>query len=432
MRKIFSNFIQILGKKENFQNVAICLAAVTSGFVAVVYAKCFRFADLAFAETIKERPFSVFFITPLLFLFSWMIIRFFSPEAGGSGIPQVLAAHDMDYESPQKSQIDRLLSGRVILYKILSSILCIFGGGAIGREGPTLQISASLFHLFGKKTRQYFPETSSQLWIVSGAAAGLAAAFNTPLGGIVYAIEELGSKHFLKVRSILLTAVIISGLMAQAVLGDYLFLGSPQMEHEGWSFLPLAILTGVLSGLLGAIFARLLFFFAHFRFRIRSTWAQGTLTLFCGFVMAGFIFLNHKSAGSGIELINDFLFRDQVADLGSLALRFFGTMVTYLSGSAGGIFSPSLAIGGCLGSYLSAFFGFANSHLFVLMGMTGFLTGVTRIPFTSFILVLEMTNEHSAIFPLMTAALFAQLAASFILKHSFYEMMKSNWLKALS
>ena len=431
MRKLFSDLLQFSKKKENFQNISICAAAITAGCFAVLYAKLFRFADLSFGEAIEARPESVFFLTPLLFLFGWMMTRFFSPEATGSGIPQVLAAHELDYET-QKPQVDRLLSGRVIIFKVISSILCIFGGGAIGREGPTLQISASIFHLFGKKTRNYFPESASQLWIVSGAAAGLAAAFNTPLGGIVYAIEELGSKHFLKIRTVLLTAVIISGLMAQAVLGDYLYLGTPQMNHEGWSFLPYAILTGLMSGFLGALFARLLFYFSNLRYRVKSHWKLGLLTLLCGFIMAGFIFWNRRAGGSGIELINDFLFRGKSADLEILVFRFFGTMISYLSGAAGGIFSPSLAIGGCLGSYLSVIFGFANSNLFVLLGMTGFLTGVTRIPFTSFILVLEMTNEHSAIFPLMTAALFAQLAASFVLKHSFYEMVKEKWLSATS
>ena len=126
--------------------------------------------------------------------------------------------------------------------------------------------------------------------------------------------------------------------------------------------------------------------------------------------------------------MTDFLFKHETADLALIAIRFAGTMAAYLSGCAGGIFSPSLAIGATIGSYLSTFVGSDHANLMVLLGMIGFLTGVTRTPFTSFILVLEMTDRHAAVFSMMLAALTAQSASLLIEPHSFYENMKHKYL----
>jgi H+/Cl- antiporter ClcA len=103
-------------------------------------------------------------------------------------------------------------------------------------------------------------------------------------------------------------------------------------------------------------------------------------------------------------------------------------MMAYLTGAAGGIFSPALAIGAALGSFLSHLLHSDHGNLMVLLGMIGFLTGVTRTPFTAFILVLEMTDRHSAIFPMMLTAVVAQSAAHLVDRDGFYEHMKERWL----
>ena len=144
--------------------------------------------------------------------------------------------------------------------------------------------------------------------------------------------------------------------------------------------------------------------------------------------MAGLALLNHYSSGPGTSMINSFLFHGASPEPGLMALRFGGSIISYLSGAAGGIFSPSLAIGGTIGSYLSSFIGTDHGNLMVLLGMIGFLTGVTRTPFTSFILVLEMTDRHSAIFPMMIAALTAHWTSRLIDSHSFYEHVKQRYL----
>jgi H+/Cl- antiporter ClcA len=420
-----------LRDKDNIQNALLILASVVSGLVAVFYAKVFKAAETAYIQFISPQRDLVFIFTPLLFFVAWVVVFKFSPESSGSGIPQVLFSNELDDEGLHKKHIRRFLSVRVIITKTISSLICALGGGAIGREGPTLQISASIFFIFGERVKKYLPQSKSHLWIISGASAGLAAAFNTPLGGIIYAIEELGATHFSRVRTILLAAVVTSGLMSQWLLGDYLYLGLPKISTEGMSVVPMAVLVGAVAGLGGGLFSKILFLLSQRRKSIKSPMTLGLITLICGFSMAGLIFMNTQVAGSGIESLNEILFHGESADGFFVTARFFGTMLSYLSGAAGGIFSPSLAIGGSLGSYLAHLFNSPDQNIVVLLGMIGFLTGVTKTPFTSFILVVEMTNKHSAIFPMMVTALVAVVVSSIAEKDSFYEKVKKALLNEM-
>jgi H+/Cl- antiporter ClcA len=133
---------------------------------------------------------SIFVLAPVCFLIGWYIVKRLAPNAGGSGIPQVMAAIELSTSKNEK-HISKLLSFRIIVTKILSSIFMVLGGAAIGREGPTIQISGSVFRIVNKWIPSTWPRMSLKSFILTGAAAGLAAAFNTPLGGIVFAIEEL-------------------------------------------------------------------------------------------------------------------------------------------------------------------------------------------------------------------------------------------------
>jgi H+/Cl- antiporter ClcA len=413
----------------NIQNVGFWVSALLAGFVSVLYALAFRWLERTSREYLSavHGPWA-FVIAPVSFLLAWWVVRRFAPPAAGSGIPQIMAANEMEYQGEAQLQVDRLLSLRTMVAKVLSSLLCVAGGGAIGREGPTLQISASIFHLFGQRLRRFVPETRAQTWIVAGAAAGLASAFNTPLGGIVYAIEELGAQHFHRIRTALLSAVIVAGLVAQWLLGSYLYLGFPSLQTINFGFLPWALVVGVAAGGLGGIFGHLLYRLASWRNDLVDWRAQALMTLACGLGVAGLVQFTSHATGPGLETITGLLFRDEHAGPALVATRFASTMISYLSGAAGGIFSPSLAVGATLGAWLTDLLNVQHGHLMVLLGMIGFLTGVTRTPFTSFILVLEMTDRHAAIFPMMMTSLIALWAARQIDRVGFYEHMKERYL----
>lgn len=427
LKIVFVTFLRKMSDQKNIQTMALWLSAIVCGGVAVGYAVLFRICESAFLYMWTEWGGVAWFIPPALFLLAWAVVRLWAPEAAGSGIPQILAANEFDFASHHRGKVERLLSLKTAILKIISSLLCALGGGAIGREGPTLQISTSLFYFFGKIQSKYVSHFSEQTWIVAGAASGLAAAFNTPLGGIVYAIEELGLVHFNKIRTAVLSGVIVSGLVAQWLLGSYLYLGYPQLANIGPFAFLFAILNGLITGVLGALWGKLLFCFLQRRLAVKKTSQLALLTFVSGLIMTVLMVIEPRSYGSGNHIINSFLFENNHSSLLLVISRVLSTMTSYLSGAAGGIFSPSLTIGATLGKYLTLFFGSGYPNLMPLLGMIGFLTGVTRTPFTSFILVLEMTDHHSAIFPMMMAALAAYWAAQWVEGKSFYERVKEEY-----
>ena len=143
---------------------------------------------------------------------------------------------------------------------------------------------------------------------------------------------------------------------------------------------------------------------------------------------AALIVQNKANFGSGGPLISHILQTGEPASFLLTIGRVIATSAAYLSGAAGGIFAPSLTIGAALGSKLAFLFGNPQVTFFAMLGMIGFLTGVTHTPFTSFILVMEMSDRHSAIFPMMVVALLANSAAKSMSAHSFYETVRDRWL----
>lgn len=157
--------------------------ALATGFVAVLYAKIFAWAEQSSIYIYHKAGWLIFICTPVSFIIAWWLVNRFAPYARGSGIPQVSAA--IELSNPKHNyKVEKLLSLRVIIVKIASSLVMVFGGGVIGREGPTIQIAASIFKKINDWLPAWYPKISRRNMIVTGAAAGLASAFNTPLGDL--------------------------------------------------------------------------------------------------------------------------------------------------------------------------------------------------------------------------------------------------------
>ena len=185
------------------------------------------------------------------------VFKRFAPYARGSGIPQVMAA--IELATPKhNNKIKKLLSIPVIIVKIISSLIMVFGGAVIGREGPTIQIAGSIFRKINEWLPEWWPKISKRNMIMTGAAAGLAAAFNTPLGGIVFAIEELTKTHISYFKTAIFTAVIIAGLTAQGFLGSYFYLGYPQIGALSWWIFSAIIFVALLAGFFGSYMSRII------------------------------------------------------------------------------------------------------------------------------------------------------------------------------
>ncbi len=407
-------------------------AAVAVGFAAVFYAEIFNFLSHQNRWLIQERPLYLLALAPGLTWLGWWLVKRFAPGAGGSGIPQVITAVGWEGGSVNGA-LNYLVGIRTVLIVVLSSLCFVLAGGAIGREGSTIQIAAGLFFWIGWRFRKLW-DLSYHSLLIAGGAAGIAAAFNTPLGGIVFAIEELSHTHFQRFKTHLITAVIVSGLVAQWLLGPYLFFGYPKFLPVTVSILPWAVLVGLITGLSGAWFGRAIFIMTSITAKLNYK-QQGWLAANIGLTLAlcGMWF-GPDVLGSGMEITSHILFnQSKDLDWTTVMGRIITPVISTLAGCAGGVFAPSLAAGAVIGGKIaSTIYTGPNVNLMVLLGMIGFMSGVMRTPFTAFVLVLEMTDRHSAIFPMMVTAVVANLIANAVEPKSLYERVRDRLMSQLS
>ncbi|HJS56419.1 MAG TPA: chloride channel protein, partial [Chitinophagaceae bacterium] len=331
------------------------------------------------------------------------------------------------------SKVNKFLSLRIIVVKIVSSLIMILGGGAIGREGPTIQIAGSVFRQINQRLPAWWPKISKRNMIMTGAAAGLAAAFNTPLGGVVFAVEELTKTHINYFKTALFTAIIIAGLTAQALIGPYLYLGYPSVSNLSSYIFFVVIGVAIVAGLLGSCMSKLILVLLQWKSKFRYRYQNFFYVLGCALIIVSVaFFFEAKVLGSGKDIMTQTLFTaDKYSDWYVPGLRIIGPVLSFTTGAAGGVFAPSLSAGASVGSMIAGWFNLSdtNANLVILAGMVSFLTGVTRTPFTSAILVLEMTDRHSVILHLMLAALVSNLISLLIDRHSFYDRLKVQYLQ---
>lgn len=421
-------------KKNILNALPFWVGAFICGIIAVLYAKLFALAENGVHLVYEKAKWAFFIITPLCFVIARFLVVRYAPFSRGSGIPQVSAA--IELSNPKYSYTtNALLSFKIVIIKVVSSLIMAFSGGVLGREGPTIQIAASIFKKINDLLPDWYPKISKRNMIITGAASGLAAAFNTPLGGIVFAIEELTKTHFSFFKSALLTGVIIAGLTALNLSGPYLYLGYPQLANiSAWIILPiipLAIITGVTGSGMGTFIIYIL----NQKKRLKKQFQQLLYTIICGLIIAALgVMIDEKNFGSGKEIMVTTLFTDDKALLWHLPiLRVLGSIITFSVGAAGGIFAPSLASGASIGAVFASLLHETptQTNLLILCGMTGFLTSITRSPFTSSILVLEMTNSHNIIFFIMLTALLSNIVAQLVSKHSFYDYLKDQFIREI-
>lgn len=352
-------------------------------------------------------------LTPVLgMVVVWSTLRWL-PGAQGSGIPQVIAATRL---VAQHRQIDRLISPRVAIGKVVLGTLALLGGFSAGREGPSVQVAASILHgahRFMPNARVMRP---SDL-LIAGGAAGIAAAFNTPLAGIVFAAEELGRRLETGTSGILLGTIIIAGLVAIAVLGNYNYFGQLKPGVLDHHIAVAVVLCGVVCGMAGGVFGLLLLWPQRRKEWRLWRWRAAHPVLFAG--VCGLAVAVIGIACGGLSFGSGYVVTSQ-AIAGQIALpwyvpivRALATVLSYLSGIPGGLFAPSLAVGAGIGFDVSAFFpSMASSHAVVALCMAGFLAAVTQSPITAAIIVMEMVDSHGMVISLMATTLIARAVSS--------------------
>lgn len=414
------------------QALPFWIGALFTGLIAVLYTKMFGYAEALGLQIFHWHSWSLFILTPVCFVLAWWIVIKFDKKAAGSGIPQVMAA--IELANPKFNYLaDLFLNLKTIVVKIISTLLMILGGGVIGREGPTVQIAGSIFRTVNKWLPASWPKVSKRIMIMTGAAAGLAAAFNTPLGGIVFAVEELSKTHINYFKTALFTGVIIAGLTAQGILGSYLYLGYPEIGSVSGTLIFFVLLVACVTGYISSAAGLLILKINRWKQKLNHPGYRLLYVIGCALLIASIaFFLNAGVLGSGKTEMSRLLFtNDKHVGFFLPLYRVVGSVASFTTGAAGGIFAPSLSAGAVIGGLVAELFKFTDSNatVLILSGMVAFLTGITRSPFTSAILVLEMTDRHSVVFYLMVAALAASLFAGILDKHSLYDHIKDAYLK---
>lgn len=397
--------------------------AVAIGLVALLFARAADWAGGRFATFAQSHPYWPLLLTPLGFAAIAWATRRFAPEAAGSGIPQVIAAaHDLH-------RAQRLLIPvRGALFKCAFTIVGLLCGASVGREGPTVQVSAAIMAWFHRMFR--VPMRSSM--IIAGGAAGVAAAFNTPLAGVTFAIEELADAYEQRVALLVMTTILIAGVIALGLAGDYVYFGAVGQTLSFGAVLRVAPVAGVLGGLSGGLFARAMLGAAALRQRRFPALDRRPVlwALCCGIVVAGLGVATGLTWGTGYAPAR------MIIDGGAAPwwfgpAKFATTLATAVAGLPGGIFAPSLSTGAGVGGLLRLLFPGDPAGAVVLLGMVAYFTGVVRAPLTAVIIIVEATASRGLILPLFLAALIAHGMSALVCKERLYHGLSRPWLKLL-
>lgn len=340
-------------------------------------------------------------ITPAGFaLIVWTANRYF-PAARGSGIPQIVAAS----RRPEQEATGPLVSLRTAIAKLGLTLATLAVGGSVGREGPTVQVSAAIM----VAVHRWLKVRITAGVFIAGGAAGVAAAFNTPLGGIAFAIEELAAAYEQRVAVLTMGAVMISGLVSLSIAGDYIYFGVMRDTLPVADVLMIAPIVGLGGGFLGGLFSRIVQAASQRASPLaRRLGARPVLfAAGCGLVVAITGTASGGATwGTGYD-VTKFLVEGHHGTPWLFPAKFTAALASTLSGAPGGIFAPSLAVGAGFGNLLTPIFPGSSAGAVVMMGMVAYFVGVVRAPLTAVIILIEATAARGVILPLFATALIA-------------------------
>ncbi len=426
MAKIFKSTSRLLMEhRYGLTLFAFIASAVFTGMACVWFMRGFEFflrhrLDFLSAGRI------CWIITPFVFLLCVELIRNGAPYAAGTGIPQaIFSAQNIHDENEKK--LFPLLSPVTLLIKILTLYLAIWVGASTGREGPTVHVATCIFFgivvLFRNLTGF---KVDLRAVVVAGGAAGLAAAFNTPLAGVTFAIEELVTDYFGSMKDFVILSIIIAAIMAKSMTGEYLYFGRLS-EPKDVSLIAI-FLIGISGGILGAFFSTAILRGQKFFDARRKGFYRFAIPVGLSLCLLGVAFVaGTRVLGPGNKPAQE-LMRGHFE-----SWTFFfpfskmaATLFTYWSGIAGGIFAPCLGMGAAIGANIGHVLHLSIESC-ALIGMAAFLSGTIQAPITSFVIIFEMTGHHTMLLPIMLSSLLAFITAHLCGAKHLYPALAENY-----
>ena len=410
-----------------------------AGAVVVLFTYMIDWAFGLFSAITARASWLPLIWTPLLTAGIVWLTRRHAPLSAGSGIPQVMAAQDPALDRDGQHWF---VSLKLAFAKLLLGALGFVAGLSIGKEGPSVQIAAGV--MLHSRRWLNTHSVSPQALLVAGGAAGIAAAFNAPLAGVVFAFEELSRRMEARYSGVVIAAIVLAGLIGVSAFGDKAYFGAIDVPPPDWRLLLPGLMVTVVTGLLGGLFAKLMIAtltvgpvrgrpqrwtmplrrlaILRYRWPIRFATALGLAVALIGLAAEGSTF------GSGIAPAAQLLHgQAPPAALAFGPLKFLTTWLTAWSGVPGGIFAPSLATGAGVGYDIALLWGDGGNIALIAVGMTGFLAAVTQAPITSFLIVMEMINGRPLVLSLMAVAMIAA-AISRMISRPLYATLAASML----
>ncbi|MGA9108851.1 MAG: chloride channel protein [Smithella sp.] len=423
IQKIFNQY------KTNENVVMIFMAMIVGilgGFGAVAFRWLisffqllfFRFSGGNFLQYALSLPWYDRLIPPVIGgMIVGPLVYFFAREAKGHGVPEVMEAVALK---------GGVIRKRIVLIKTFASAICIASGGSVGREGPIVHIGSAIGSAFGQILAVSVDRMRTL--VACGAAAGIAATFNAPIAGVMFAMEIILDDFGVMIFSPIVVSSVTATIISRACLGNYPAFSVPDYTMVSISEIPLYMLLGIIAGLAGVLFTATLYkmedLFENLKIPAYTKAAAGGLMI----GMIG-IFLPHIF-GVGYDAINLAL-ADKLPWIILLALIFMKIIATSLtigSGGSGGIFAPSLFIGAMTGGA----FGYlahilfpsltATSGAYSLVGMGAVVAATTHGPITAILILFEMSGNYRIILPLMLSCIISSVFASHLKKESIYTL----------
>jgi len=405
------------------QRLVFWLGAILVGLLIVMMTVLSERVSEIYRTIALLYPWFNFAIAPLgLSLTAWLTYRFF-PGSERSGIPQVKSALEITTNLGDRA---RLISLRITAGKMLLPIMGLFSGASVGFGGPAVQVGASVMASLGKAVK--FPSHYLEKGLIlAGSAAGFAAMFSTPLTGIVFAIEELGRALEERISSLVLTAIIFSGVTAYVLLNSYIFLQDKSLSMP-WGTSWLAIpLCGIAGGFAGGLFSKIIVSGGNLLSRSRLPIV--VIAFLCGSIIAvlGY-YSNGQTFGTGYQETQSVLQDYRTMDPWFPLLKMLATCATFFSGIPSGIFVPSITVGSGLGADLAVWLPLAPPMAMILLSIAAYFSGMLQSPITSFVMVMEMTDSHEILIPLMATAFIAAGTSRLLNPRPLYRALCDSYL----
>ncbi|HKB86677.1 MAG TPA: chloride channel protein [Ignavibacteriaceae bacterium] len=412
--------------EHTFMIVIAIIIGVLAGFSAIgIRAMIKFFSNISFPgpgnllQNIMDTPWLLILIIPIIGgLIVGPIIHFLAPEAKGHGVPEVMQAILL-----KGGQI----RGRVAFVKAVASAISIGTGGSVGREGPIIQIGSSLGSVVGQFLR-VSPKRLKTL-VGCGAAAGIAAAFNAPIAGALFAVEIVLMDFAVAQFSPIVISSVMATVISHYFEGNFAAFIVPKYQLASPVEIGFYFILGAASGLVAYLFIKTLYYCEEIfdnRIKIPESFKPALGGLGIGIIALAF----PQVMGVGYDSINNALYGNMIwyVALILIFMKILATSLTLGSGGSGGIFAPSLFMGAMLGYFFGTIVHnvfpdiTASPGAYALVAMGGLVAGTTRAPITAIIIVFELTNDYHIILPLMITCIISMILSSKLSRESIYTL----------